>query len=226
MEFNDVNQWHRVTDRGAYERAGRQMIEIRCMSGSNGTMYTDTAFQSHRDRFRGFPRLYYFFPYNKATAEVQADWFADRLGHLDPTEMMMLDIEAGSKLRDPVDFTRRFLARVEWRLPGNKSWVYVPKALASPALYRVIGDRVVVCPRYSGHGGRGAAPDWGHWDVHQFTDRGWMPGSPDGPGDVNWSKLSVPQLFARSKVHNEDNELTPQERQCLFEIRDQLCGPR
>lgn len=203
--FNDVNEWHRVTDRGAYERAGRPMIEIRACSASGGTMRHDRAFVEHRDRFRGFPRLYYQYPYAQWSAETQADYLADQLGAIDPaTEMVMLDIESGSGIADPAGFTRRWLVRAEPRL-GTRAWVYVPKALASPALYEAIGDRVVKAPRYSGTAERGPAPDWGRWDVHQYTDRGPMPGSPDGPGDVNWTASSADQLLARCRASLADD---------------------
>lgn len=200
MEFNDVNQWHRVTDRGAYERAGLPMIEIRCCSASGGSMYIDTQFRAHRDRFAGFPRLYYQFPYGDWSPERQADYLADALGSMDGTEMAMLDIEAGSGIGNPVDFTNRWLARFESRMPGNRAWVYLPKALASSGMYSAIGDRIVKCPRYSGGAGKGAQPNWGRWDVWQFSDRAPMPGSPDGPGDRNYSALSMEQIFSRCKT--------------------------
>lgn len=205
--FSDVNQWHRVTNRKAYEDAGRQLIEIRCMSGSSGKMVTDTEFVNHRSRFRGFPRLYYFFPYNQASPEQQADWFANSLVQLDPaTEMIMLDIEAGSKIKDPEHFTRVFLARIEYRFREQKCWVYLPKSLASKEMYEVIGDRLIKAPRFSGNANRGAAPNWGHWDVHQYTDKGWMPGSPDGPGDCNYTPLSVHELLMRSRKNTQDKK--------------------
>lgn len=203
MIFNDVNEWHQVTDRAKYVAAGNPMIEIRCMSGSSGTMLTDKTFRQHRERFKNFPRLYYFFPFNKADAKTQAKWFGDTLGYVGPDEMIMLDIEAGSHISDPVGFTREFLKWIEYRFHGNKCWVYLPKSLASKEMYNVIGDRVIKAPRFSGNAGRGAPPNWGHWDVHQYTDKGPMPGSPHGPGDCNFTNLSVSELFARSKYTEE-----------------------
>ncbi len=197
MEFCDGNEWHRVTDRGAYERAGLPMLEFRAMSASSGTMVRDKAFADHRSRFTGFPFLIYQYPYGKESPEKQADDLATLLGALGPLEMVMLDIETKNfGISDPADFTRRWLARFEGRM-GGRCWVYLPKALATSTMYDAIGDRVIKAPRYSGHAGKGLPPGWRH-DVWQFSDRAPMPGSPDGPGDRNTTTFSVAELLARS----------------------------
>jgi hypothetical protein len=197
MEFCDGNEWHRVTDRSAYEHAGLPMLEFRAMSASTGTMVYDKAFADHRSRFTGLPFLIYQYPYGKESPEKQAEDLAVLLGQLGPLEMVMLDIEAKNfGISDPAEFTRRWLARFEGRLGGH-CWVYLPKALATPGMYDSIGERVIKAPRYSGHAGKGPPPDWRH-DVWQFSDRAPMPGSPDGPGGRNTTTLSVADLLARS----------------------------
>ncbi|GAA4845405.1 hypothetical protein GCM10023201_40770 [Actinomycetospora corticicola] len=198
MQFSDVNQWHRVTDRYVYEASGAPMIEIRVCSASSGQMVEDTEWRRHRARFDGFPRLYYQYVWGRQSPEEQADLLAGLLGGLAPQDMLMLDIEVGSKIADPPGFTRRWVARAEARL-GTRPWVYVPKALASDELYDAIGTRVVKAPRYSGGLHRGTPPNWPH-HVHQFTDRGPMPGSPDGPGDCNYTELEVADLLARCRL--------------------------
>ncbi|MGH3909253.1 MAG: hypothetical protein ACRDRM_00310, partial [Pseudonocardiaceae bacterium] len=167
------------------------MFEFRVASARNGQMYVDSAFGHHREVLRGMKALLlYQFPYGNWSAEEQADFFCDTVGRLRPHEMMMLDIEAGSGIGDPADFTRRWLARAEGRL-GGLAWVYVPSALAAAVTREVTGPRLVKAPRYSGHAGRGAAPWWPH-DVHQYTDKGYFPGCAKS-GDLNYTTLSVDQ---------------------------------
>lgn len=195
MEFNDGNKWHFVTAARAYPYP---MYEMRTCSASGGRMYVDPQFASQRamlqPRVAGY--LHYQFPYqNAGSPEQQAHFFCDALGALRPGEMVMLDTEAGSGLTDPAGFLRRWCAVVEPRL-GTLAWVYVPRDLARALNRDVTGRRIVKAPRYSGHAGKGAPPDWPH-DVWQYTDRGHFPGSPHGPGDCNHTDWTVQQLLAR-----------------------------
>lgn len=196
MLFNDGNQWHFVTDPDAYPHP---MYEMRAASARNGVPYVDPQFHRQREllqpRVGGF--LIYQFPYqNAGSPESQADFFCRAVGTLRPNEMVMLDTEAGSGLVDPADFMRRWCRIVESRLQ-TLAWIYVPKALAGQLTRAVTGNRIVKAPRYSGNAGRGTPPDWPH-DVWQYTDRGPFPGSAHGPGDVNTTEWSLPELLKRS----------------------------
>lgn len=203
--FNDGSQYRVVTNPDAYLRE-RDMFETRVSSAKNGrTLYVDTAFQRHRDQLG--PRLrallLYHFPYqNAGPPEHQANWFCDVLGALRPNEMVMLDTESASGLRDPADFMRRWCGVVEQRF-GTLCWVYVPRDLSGPLNRGVTGERLVKAPRYSGHGGRGTPPNWAH-DVWQFTDRGPFPGCSQS-GDVNYTALSVDQMLTRCRRPADPN---------------------
>lgn len=196
MEFNDGNRWHYVTDFDRYVRE-RQMYEMRTCSAQAGRMYIDPQFRSQRQNLQ--PRLHaylhYQFPYqNAGTPERQAEFFCAAIGELRDNEMVMLDTEAGSGLRDPADFMRRWCAIVEPRL-NTLAWIYIPSALAGSLTRAVTGPRIVKAPRYSGNAGIGDPPWWPH-DVHQYTDRGYFPGSNE-PGDVNVTSLTVNEMLTR-----------------------------
>ena len=200
VDFCDGNKWHYVTVPDAYLRAHPDMYEMRTCSATNGQMYVDPQFALQRRvlqaRVRGY--LHYQFPYqNAGTPERQAEFFCNALGELRPNEMVMLDTEDASGLRDPADFVRRWCAVVEPRL-RTLAWIYVPSGLARKLTRAVTGQRVVKAPRYSGHAGRGTPPSW-PYDVWQYTDRGPFPGSPHGPGDGNTTAWTVDQLLVRCR---------------------------
>lgn len=206
MEFNDGNQWHFVTDVDRYVRE-RSMYEMRTCSAKNGRMYVDPQFRGQRERVqprvRGY--LHYQFPYqNAGSPERQATFFCDAIGELRDNEMVMLDTEAESGLRDPADFMRRWCAVVEPRL-RTLAWIYVPSALAGSLTRAVTGSRIVKAPRYSGGERIGPTPSWPH-DVHQYTKCGRFPGSEHGPGDVNVTALTVEQMLARCRPQRKDND--------------------
>lgn len=199
MEYSDGNTWHYVTDPGRYVRE-RDMYEMRTCSARSGRMYIDPQFDSQRamlqPRLRGY--LHYQFPYqNMGTPEAQANFFCDAIGQLRSNEMVMLDTEDGSGLNDPVDFMRRWCAVVETRL-NTLAWIYVPRGLAGRLTPAVTGPRIRKCPRYSGGPGKGRAPDW-PWDVWQYTDRGYFPGSPHGPGDCNYTEWTVERMLVHCR---------------------------
>jgi len=147
-------------------------------------------------RVRGY--LHYQFPYeNAGTPERQADFFCNAIGELRPNEMVMLDTEGASGLRDPADFTLRWYSVVEPRL-RTLSWSYVPRDLRNSLTRAVTGRRIVKVPYYSGHSGVGTAPSW-PYDVHQYTDRGPFPGSPHGPGDCNVTGWTTEGLLAHCR---------------------------
>jgi len=202
VEFCDGNQWHYVTDVELYVRE-REMYEMRTCSADpkrGYRMYVDTQFARQREllqpRMRAY--LHYQFPYEQAgSPEVQAAFFCDTIGALRANEMVMLDTEGASRLRNPADFMRRWCALVEPRL-GTLAWIYVPSALADSLTRAVTGPRIVKAPRYSGHTGKGPKPWWPH-DVWQYTQTGHFIGSPHGPGDCNVTEWTVDQLLARCK---------------------------
>jgi GH25 family lysozyme M1 (1,4-beta-N-acetylmuramidase) len=198
-EFNDGSQYRVVTDPGRYLRE-RDMFETRVSSAKGGTrLYVDTAFERHRRELGPHLRalLLYHFPYqNAGSPEHQANWFCDVLRELRPNEMVMLDTEHASGLRDPADFMRRWCGVVERRL-NTLSWVYVPRDLSRPLNRDVTGARLVKAPRYSGHAGKGKPPDWPH-DIWQYTDRGYFPGCPQS-GDCNYTPLTVQQMLDRCR---------------------------
>ncbi len=197
MEFSDGNQWHYVTDPAAYEQ-NRLMYEYRAASGSTGQMLIDTKFAQQRAAMQPLldGMLYYQKPYNKETPEAQANMFCDLLGRLAPNEMVMLDIEGDINVPDPADFMHRWLGVVESRL-NTLAWIYVPQSLSGVLTRAVTGNRIVKAPKYSGADQRGPAPSWPH-DVHQYSDKGWFPGG-NGPGDVNFTDLTVPQMLDRCR---------------------------
>lgn len=208
MQFCDGNQWHYVTNVDAYLGAGFDMYEMRTCSARNGRMYVDLQFENQRrllqPRLRGY--LHYQFPYqNAGTPEDQANFFCNAIGELRPNEMVMLDTEEGSGLKDPVNFTRRWCNIVEPRL-RTLAWNYVPSALAKQLTREVTARRIVKAPRYSGHSGVGAVPYWPH-DVHQYTKEGPFPGSPHGPGDRNITSWTTEGLLARCKGRELQPEL-------------------
>lgn len=200
MEFNDGNQWHYITNVDTYVRE-REMYEMRACSARDGRrMYVDPQFASQRDlvqpRVRAY--LHYQFSYqNAGSPEQQADFLCDTLGSLRPNEMVMLDVESTSGLVDPANFVRCWCARVELRL-GTLAWVYVPRELADRVTRDVTGSRVVKAPRYSGYDGRGKPPSWSY-DVWQYTDKGYFPGSAHGPGDCNYTELTVNDILTRCR---------------------------
>jgi len=197
-EFSDGNQWHFITDPAAYERA-RLMYEYRVASGSTGQMLVDTQWVQQRAAMQPLldGMLYYQKPYNKESPEAQANLLCDLLGHLAPNEMVMLDIEGDINVPDPADFMRRWCAVVEPRL-NTLAWVYVPQSLSGVLTRAVTGNRIVKAPKYSGTDQRGPAPSW-PYDVHQYTDKGAFPGG-NGPGDANFTDLSVPQMLDRCRL--------------------------
>lgn len=150
MEFCDGNQWHYVTDVELYVRE-REMYEMRTCSADpkrGYRMYVDTQFARQREllqpRMRAY--LHYQFPYEQAgSPEVQAAFFCDTIGALRANEMVMLDTEGASGLRNPADFMRRWCALVEPRL-GTLAWIYVPSALADSLTRAVTGPRIVKAP--------------------------------------------------------------------------------
>jgi len=196
-EFSDGNQWHYITDPAAYERA-RLMYEYRVASGSTGQMLVDTQWVQQRAAMQPLldGMLYYQKPYNKESPEAQANLFCDILGHLAPNEMVMLDIEGDINVPDPADFVRRWCAVVEPRL-NTLAWIYIPQSLSGALTRAVTGNRIIKAPKYSGTDQRGPAPSW-PYDVHQYSDRGWFPGG-NGPGDANFTDLTVPQMLDRCR---------------------------
>ena len=197
MEFNDGNKYHYVTDANSYARH-RDMYEMRTCSAINGQMYVDPQFEYQRRILQPLMRgyLHYQFPYqNAGSPEKQADFFCNVIGTLRSNEMVMLDTEGASGLSDPCDFAVRWCARVEARF-STLCWIYVPQALARVLTREVLGPRLIKAPRYSGNANRGTPPSWSY-DVWQYTDRGFFPGSPHGPGDVNYSDLTTQQLLDR-----------------------------
>ncbi len=197
MEFNDGSAYRIVTDPAAH-MAARDVYCFRAASARNGVPYIDTAFNRHRETLAPMRLLllYQFVWQNAGTPEEQARFLITTIGALRPNEAVMLDIEAGGGITDPVDFTRRWLAVVEPALK-TKAWVYVPSALADRLTRAVTGDRLVMAPRYSGTPARGLAPWWPH-DVHQYTDQGPFPGCPQS-GDTSHTALTTEQLLARSR---------------------------
>jgi Glycosyl hydrolases family 25 len=198
VEFNDGNEWHYVTDPGAYLRE-RDMYEMRACSASGGRPFVDPEFYQQRDAMAGVRCfMAYQFPYqNAGSPEYQADFFCDTLGKLRPNEIIMLDTEARGGLSDPAGFLYRWCARAESRL-NTLAVIYVPSALAGALTRVVTGPRLVKAPRYSGGPNRGAPP-WWPYDIWQYTDRGWFPGSPHGPGDVNYTDLATEQVLAHCR---------------------------
>jgi len=197
MEWSDGNQWHYITDPAAYAQA-RLLYEYRVCSGSTGQMLVDTRWVQQRAAMQPLldGMLYYQKPYNKETPEAQATLFCDLLGHLAPNEMVMLDIEGDINVPDPADFVRRWCAVVEPRL-NTLAWIYVPQSLSGVLTMAVTGNRIVKAPKYSGTDQRGPAPSWPH-DVHQYSDKGAFPGG-NGPGDANFTDLTVPQMLDRCR---------------------------
>jgi len=198
MEWSDGNQWHYITDPAAYAQA-RLLYEYRVCSGSTGQMLVDTRWVQQRAAMQPLldGMLYYQKPYNKESPEVQANLFCDLLGHLAPNEMVMLDIEGDINVPDPADFMRRWCAVVELRL-NTLAWIYVPQSLSGALTRAVTGNRIVKAPKYSGTDQRGPAPSW-PYDVHQYTDKGAFPGG-NGPGDANFTDLTVPQMLDRCRT--------------------------
>ncbi len=198
MEWSDGNQYHYITDSAAYERACL-MYEYRVLSGSTGQMLTDTRFAQQRAAMQPLldGMLYYAKPDSQSTPEQQAALFCDLLGRLAPNEMVMLDTEPSCNLADYADFMRRWCAVVEPRL-NTQAWIYVPQALSGALTRAVTGNRIVKAPKYSGTDQRGPAPSW-PYDVHQYTDKGVFPGG-NGPGDANFTDLSVPQMLDRCRL--------------------------
>lgn len=196
-EFNDGNQWHFITDPNAYAQ-NRLLYEMRVCSGSTGSMLIDTSWVQQRAAIQPLldGMLYYQKPYNKESPEAQANLFCDLLGRLAPNEMVMLDIEGDINVPDPADFVRRWCAVVEPRL-NTLAWIYVPQSLSGALTRAVTGNRIVKAPKYSGTDQRGPAPTWDH-DVHQYSDKGWFPGG-NGPGDANFTDLTVPQMLDRCR---------------------------
>lgn len=204
MIFNDGNQWHFVTDANAYT-AQRDMYEMRCCTASEASGFrdkiVDTQFASQRallqPRLKGY--LHYQFVYQTAgTPEQQADFFADVLGELRPNEMVMLDIEGRSQILNPVDFTLRWLARIEARL-NTKAWVYVPKGLAPQLTRAITGDRIVKAPDYDANDGQPHTPPTWPFDVWQYSSKAVFPGSPHGPGDINTTTWTTDALVAHCR---------------------------
>lgn len=201
MEFNDGSEYRVVTDPAQHMRE-RVIFEFRAASAhkENGRfqVYMDRAFVHHREVLRSMRGLLiYQFPYGNWTPEYQADFFCEVLGGaLRPNEMVMLDTEAESGLKNPADFATRWFNRVESRL-RTLSWIYVPRALADALSPAVTGPRIRKAPRYSGGPHRGPAPWWPH-DVHQYTDRGYFPGCSQS-GDVNYTVLTIDQILDRCK---------------------------
>lgn len=195
MIFNDGSQYRVVTDPEAH-MAERDMFCFRAASARDGAMYVDTAFDRHRTQLAPMKALLlYQFVYGQFTPEAQADFFLAAVDGLRWNEMVMLDIESGGGIPDPAGFARRWLDAVEPALQC-RAWVYVPRAL-NAALRPVIGDRIVMAPRYSGTAQRGTPPDW-PWDVHQYSDRGPFPGvSAPGDGDVSFTELQPEAMLAR-----------------------------
>lgn len=196
MEFNDASQYCRLTDPKAY-KAKRDLFEFRACSARNGRLYVDYAFEYHRNLMPDIASLMYQFPYGQWSPEEQAEFFCRTIGTLRPHEMVMLDIEEESGIANPADFTRRWCKTVESRL-STKAWIYVPAPLAKSLPRSVTGDRIVKAPKYSGGMKRGPAPTWPH-DVHQYSDRGYFPGCPEGMGDVNYTPLSTQDLLIRCR---------------------------
>jgi hypothetical protein len=196
VEFNDGSMYRTVLDpsQQIYQRA---MYCHRAASARNGAMYVDPTFAEHREALAPM-RALLFYQYvweYVGTPEAQAEFLLEALGGpLRVNEMVMLDIEAGGVIVDPVDFTQRWLAVIESEL-HCRAWIYVPSTLAGQLTREVTGDRVVMAPRYSGLVQRGAAPWWSH-DVHQYTDSGTFPGCRQ-TGDVSYTALTPEQLLAR-----------------------------
>lgn len=202
MDFNDGSEYRVVTDPAAH-LAARDTFCFRVASARNGIPYLDTAFSWHRRELSRMPALlmYQFVWADAGTPEEQARYFVDAIGTLRPNEMVMLDIEAGGSIPDPVDFTRRWLAVVEPAL-NTRAWIYIPSTLADRLTPAVTGDRLRMAPRYSGTDQRGPAPWWPH-DVHQYTDRGPFPGCPH-TGDVSHTDLTAQQLLDRCQPERTD----------------------
>lgn len=200
MEFNDGNQWHRLTDVDAYRAAGRDLYAYRVASKDKTTnqMYVDRSFDAHRKISAGLKgTLLYQFVYSDLDPQVQANFFCDALGYgLQQQEMVCVDLEVGGGFNGQNInlFTRTWLNAVEAIL-DTKAWIYVPKSLSTP-VGAFAGDRLLWAPLYSGSAARGPAPSWRH-DVHQYTDVGPFPGSPDGPADVSYTALTTEAMLAR-----------------------------
>ncbi len=203
MIFNDGSQYRVVTDPAA-QLAQRELYMFRAASARNGVMYKDTAFDKHRDELARMPGLamYQFVYQNVGTPENQADFLLGVIDGLRWNEMIMLDIEAGGGITDPVGFTRRWLAVVEAEL-DTQAWIYVPSVLSKQLTRQVTGNRIVMAPRYSGTAQRGTAPWWPH-DVHQFTDAGPFPGCTQ-TGDTNYTSLTVSDMLARCNPNGLTN---------------------
>lgn len=195
MEFNDGSQY-RVVTKPIEQVNERDVYCFRAASARGGSMYVDTAFERHREVLAAMDALLmYQYVYAEYSPEAQAEFLLSTVGGvLRVNEMVMLDIEAGSGIADPVNFTHRWLAVVEPVL-RCLAWVYVPSAFSNKLTRQVTGDRIVMAPRYSGGPERGLAPWWPH-DVHQYTDRGYFPGCPQ-TGDVSYTDLTAYQMLAR-----------------------------
>jgi hypothetical protein len=199
MEFNDGSQYRVLTNLDAYVGAGRDTYMFRASSATNGVPYTDTQFGHHRSIAAPLRAvIMYQFPWeNAGTPESQADYLCNILGGgLCTNEMVMLDMEAASKIVNPVDFARRWLARVESRLQ-TLAWLYVPSSLAGPLGRGFTGPRIVMAPRYPPNTTipRGDPPGWSH-DVWQYTDRGFFPGCAQ-TGDTSTTSLTATEMLIR-----------------------------
>lgn len=198
MLLNDGSQYRIVTDPAAH-MAAREVFAFRAASARGGTdLYVDTAFRQHRIELAAMPALvmYQFVYATLQTPEAQARFFLDALGGpLSVNEMVMVDPEVGGGFttKNAADWVQRWLATVEPVLQAL-AWVYVPGALAT-ALAPVVGDRIVMAPRYSGTPERTFTPTWPH-EVHQFTDRGDFPGCTQ-PGDLSYTALTAEDMLRR-----------------------------
>lgn len=190
LVYNDLNQWHYVVDRDAHLAAGRRVVELRAMSGTTGTMLVDKVWRQQRALFQPVMDLvvHYQKPYAGQSPERQATDFCALLGGLEPNERVLYDGERDLDVPDRTEFARRWLGVLEDRL-DTLAQVYVPGTIRGEFPRSFTGDRIVKAPHYSG------TPDWPH-DVHQFTDRGPIPGG-NTTGDVNRTRLTVVELLAR-----------------------------
>jgi lysozyme len=164
-------------------------LDFVIIRASFGTARQDHDFTYNRDNARrvGLLRGFYHYAYPEYTAspESEAEFFVQQVSPLQPGEWLVLDMEETSYQGDLVDWSRRFLVRVE-QLVGFKPIFYTYLAILNSHNWQSIinNDNGLWLADYDGNPDGSPAVQWPIVAMKQWTDAEPVGGVGNVDGDT------------------------------------------